>query len=307
MLRSRLTYLLPKPLCATQELCRTPMLPIVRNHHTRTPNTLRSTQACKSGLDTRIGTKASSTRTYAAIAFKQRHADEMVQWIDVPADKQPDGIHLANDYLTETEHTAMAAELAGLMSGVVDPFTLQPMNKRATDELASKLGQKRKMKCLHGISQLKELPATYQAIQRLEKEGLFKGAVDSLQINEYQPTHGCPPHIDAPSVGPVIAMFSLGTPTVMTLRNPREPAHTGRILLEERSCLVLSGQARGEWLHGVDGNATQPFKDQTISRGHRYSVVFWATPPKYEKALGDVENSPKTIVFKTASTSKRRF
>jgi len=45
---------------------------------------------------------------------------------------------------------------------------------------------------------------------------------NAIQINEYDEDGGCPPHIDAPSIGEWIGMYSLCSPCVMDLEKPIE-------------------------------------------------------------------------------------
>lgn len=114
---------------------------------------------------------------------------------------------------------------------------------------------------------------------------------NALQINVYEPHGGCPLHVDAKSLGPRIAMLSFESSAVMSLcPDPGPdvvdqtevealPDHV-QLLLRPGSLLLLEGDARYEWLHGVRGGTdTQTFgtgeDKQEIQKGHRISVVFW--------------------------------
>eukprot|EP01134_Creolimax_fragrantissima_P003426 CFRG3426T1 len=219
----------------------------------------------------------------------------------------PNGIRLFDNYLTKVEQSSIVEELKDLMSGVVDGFTLQAMNARAEQELASRERLSRKMKCLHGIPQLEALPNTYAAIQRVEKTGVFSGPVDSIQINEYSADQGCAMHVDAPSIGPVIGMFSLESSVVMHVENNKISSDKGTILLTPRSCLLFSDDLRQNWLHGIDSQPIQFFKDETIVRDHRFSVVFWSTPTTYEGRGTDRPECTTVVKIKTPASSKRRL
>ena len=78
-------------------------------------------------------------------------------------------------------------------------------------------------------------------------------------VNEYRPGQGIGMHADHPDFGPVVASLSLGADWPMRFR-PRatRPYAAGALpgdevaLLPRRSVLVLAGDARHRWMHGID-------------------------------------------------------
>ena len=78
-------------------------------------------------------------------------------------------------------------------------------------------------------------------------------------VNEYRPGQGIGMHADHASFGPVVVSLSLGHAWTMQFRPHaacpyvREGLATDEVaLLPRRSVLVLRGQARSAWMHGID-------------------------------------------------------
>ncbi|XP_008307998.1 alkylated DNA repair protein alkB homolog 8 [Cynoglossus semilaevis] len=73
---------------------------------------------------------------------------------------------------------------------------------------------------------------------------------DQLTVNQYEAGQGIPPHVDTHSAfEDTILSLSLGAQTVMEFRNP-----DGRfvpVLLPGRSLLVMKGESRYLWTHGI--------------------------------------------------------
>lgn len=66
-------------------------------------------------------------------------------------------------------------------------------------------------------------------------------------ISEYQPGQGINGHIDrVESFGPVVASLSLGSPVVMSFSLGNNSVD---VLLERRSMVFLTGDARFKWKH----------------------------------------------------------
>ena len=82
-------------------------------------------------------------------------------------------------------------------------------------------------------------------------------------VNEYRPGQGIGMHADHNDFGPVVASLSLADDWPMRFR-PRSVRPYARdglpadevAVLPRRSLLVLSGAARGAWMHGIDRTDT---------------------------------------------------
>jgi alkylated DNA repair protein alkB family protein 8 len=99
---------------------------------------------------------------------------------------------------------------------------------------------------------------------------------DQMTINKYQPGQGIPPHADthSPFLDPIVSL-SLGSDIVMEFKRK---GVTCNVLLKRKSMLIMSGESRFGWLHGItpktmdivpaNGHLT------TIKRDVRYSYTF---------------------------------
>ncbi len=110
--------------------------------------------------------------------------------------------------------------------------------------------------------------------QKLKSEGYFPKLPDQVIINEYQPGQGIAPHIDCvPCFEETIASLSLGSPCVMEFTNPATGEKINQ-LLEPRSLLIFSGEARYQWRHGIAARKTDKYEGHIIQRGRRISLTF---------------------------------
>lgn len=110
--------------------------------------------------------------------------------------------------------------------------------------------------------------------QRLYDEGHSLKIPDQVIINEYQPGQGIAAHVDCvPCFEETIASISLGSPCVMEFTNPSTGDKIVQ-LLESRSLVILSGDARYNWKHGIAARKTDKHESQTIQRGRRISLTF---------------------------------
>jgi alkylated DNA repair dioxygenase AlkB len=99
---------------------------------------------------------------------------------------------------------------------------------------------------------------------------------DQVIVNEYLPGQGIAPHTDCePCFGPVVAMLSLGSPVQMDFTHPDHsavPFHVG-----QRSLLVLRGDARYSWAHGIAKRRQD--RHYRIARRRRVSLTFRTVNP----------------------------
>ncbi|CAL8361566.1 unnamed protein product [Merluccius merluccius] len=82
------------------------------------------------------------------------------------------------------------------------------------------------------------------------KDGHIGTMPDQLTVNQYQPGQGIPPHVDTHSAfEDTILSLSLGSKTVMEFRHP--DGRVVAVLLPGRSLLVMKGESRYLWSHGI--------------------------------------------------------
>eukprot|EP00009_Paramoeba_aestuarina_P005427 CAMPEP_0201510026 /NCGR_PEP_ID=MMETSP0161_2-20130828/2891_1 /ASSEMBLY_ACC=CAM_ASM_000251 /TAXON_ID=180227 /ORGANISM="Neoparamoeba aestuarina, Strain SoJaBio B1-5/56/2" /LENGTH=246 /DNA_ID=CAMNT_0047905141 /DNA_START=801 /DNA_END=1541 /DNA_ORIENTATION=+ len=116
-------------------------------------------------------------------------------------------------------------------------------------------------------------------IPRFLENNLFLSAPDQLIVNEYEPGQGISPHIDRVQIfGPRIISVSLGSPTVMELISKEKTKKS--LVLPRRSLLLLTGEARFKWKHGIPARQTDNVTDSIsgkqmkIIRMKRVSLTF---------------------------------
>jgi alkylated DNA repair dioxygenase AlkB len=106
---------------------------------------------------------------------------------------------------------------------------------------------------------------------QLVQEGLLLDAPDQLIVNEYAPGQGISAHIDCePCFKERIVTVSLGSAAEMEFRSQDEARPRVHLLLEPRSALLISGEARYHWTHAIRGRKS----DHGRPRTRRVSLTF---------------------------------
>jgi len=123
--------------------------------------------------------------------------------------------------------------------------------------------------------QLGNLPAwSAPLIDLLEEHPAFNLHADQMIVNEYIPGQGIAHHIDCePCFDGVIASFSLNSTCVMSFIHV-ETKTEKQILLEPNSLLIMSGEARYDWKHGIPARKNDTYDGKRYQRGRRVSVTF---------------------------------
>lgn len=120
-----------------------------------------------------------------------------------------------------------------------------------------------------------DLPPWAAALaERIVREGLCERTPDQVIVNEYQPGQGIAMHVDCvPCFGPVVLSLTLGSGCVLDLaRRGTEPA--AELWLPPRSLLVLAGEARLAWAHGIKKRKSDLVGGVRVPRGRRVSLTF---------------------------------
>ena len=117
-----------------------------------------------------------------------------------------------------------------------------------------------------------------RAAHRLCAEtGLFDRAPDQAIVNEYEPGQGIALHVDRDCFGPAVATVSLGDDWEMKLRPVGGERKDDRLLMLARgSALVMTGEARFRWMHGIDRRKTEDGGKRR--RRRRVSLTFRTVP-----------------------------
>lgn len=118
-----------------------------------------------------------------------------------------------------------------------------------------------------------ELPHWLLLLERKIQTDLnLENSFDQVIINEYEPGQGISGHIDCvPCFEDIIVSVSLLSSCVMQFSKNGERQE---ILLQPRSILLLSGEARYSWKHGIKAVKNDKWEGTIIPRKRRVSVTF---------------------------------
>lgn len=121
-------------------------------------------------------------------------------------------------------------------------------------------------------------PIVTRLFDRLAAAGM-PNRPDQITVNEYVAGIGIKPHIDTHSAFcDGIASLSLGAPVAFDLRRYDEEASSlssfGGIGLPPRSLLIMTGESRYAWAHGIAARKSDVFDGNVVERGRRLSLTF---------------------------------
>ncbi len=105
-----------------------------------------------------------------------------------------------------------------------------------------------------------------------KRTGFFDRVPEQVIVNEYQPGQGIAMHIDHPGFGPTVCTVSLLDDWEMDFSGnwkDKSPA-----LLQRGSCVLLTGESRSVWQHGIAPRKSEPLAAGQRSRKRRLSLTF---------------------------------
>ena len=105
-----------------------------------------------------------------------------------------------------------------------------------------------------------------------DETGLFDRVPEQVIVNEYLPGQGIAMHIDHPGFGPVVCTISLLDDWEMDFAanwRDKSPA-----LLPRGSCVLLTGDARSVWQHGIAPRKSEMLGQGRRQRQRRLSLTF---------------------------------
>ncbi|NEP85224.1 MAG: alpha-ketoglutarate-dependent dioxygenase AlkB [Okeania sp. SIO3B3] len=119
------------------------------------------------------------------------------------------------------------------------------------------------------------LPAWLQHLAKhLNAADLMPAIPDQVIVNEYLPGQGIAFHVDCtPCFGDTIASLSLGSGCVMRFRRVVD-AHIESVWLAPCSLVVMNGEARYQWQHGIPARKNDVVAAQKYPRTRRVSLTF---------------------------------
>ena len=192
--------------------------------------------------------------------------------IDAATPAAPMGLEYHSDFLAASDEDRLLAHidssewLADLSRRVMHFGYKYDYTSRSLDETA-RTGPLPEW--LAQLSHMVREAASEEAKQLLDPHQPFEQAI----INEYEPKQGIAPHIDRDCFGPVVATVSLGSAVNMDFCcDFTGDEYTKR--LEPRSLVLLYGDARSKWQHGIAKRKSDTWGGQKIERERRVSITF---------------------------------
>ena len=170
------------------------------------------------------------------------------------------------DYITEAQHDWLLAR--------IDEHPWLDDLKRRVQHYGFKYDYK--ARTVDMDMHIGELPAWLKRLsEKLYKDEYIPEVADQVIVNEYEPGQGISSHIDCePCFQDTIASLSLGSGCVMNFTHKSDKTKKIPVWLEPRSLVVLSGEARHEWLHGISARKSDVWDGQKHDRERRVSLTF---------------------------------
>ncbi len=112
-----------------------------------------------------------------------------------------------------------------------------------------------------------------ELVARLHADGTTPAPFDQMLVNEYLPGQGIALHRDYEPFDRTVVSLSLLAPCVMDFRRVVDGRRES-LLLEARSLLVLSDEARYNWEHGIARRKSDIWREFKVHRERRLSITF---------------------------------
>jgi len=175
------------------------------------------------------------------------------------------GLSYIKDFISQRKHDALLAE--------IDSSPWLTDLKRRVQHYGYKYDYK--FKNIDYSMHIGPLPQwAEQFADIFHKSSLTPAKPDQVIVNEYEPGQGIYSHIDCvPCFTDTIISISLGSSCVMEFTS-RKTHEVLPILVEPRSLIVMRGEARFNWFHGIRPRKTDKYEDKIIERGRRVSLTF---------------------------------
>ncbi len=176
------------------------------------------------------------------------------------------GLRYIENYITEFQHEWLLAE--------IDKQEWLNDLKRRVQHYGFKYDYKARK--VNYDMRIGELPGWLKRLShKLHEDGHMLEVADQVIVNEYEPGQGIAGHIDCkPCFENTIISLSLGSSCVMDFTYKDIKGKKISHLLEPRSLIVLSGEARKNWLHGIAARKSDVWDGQKHERGRRVSLTF---------------------------------
>jgi alkylated DNA repair dioxygenase AlkB len=176
------------------------------------------------------------------------------------------GLQYVHDFITQQEHQSLLE--------VIDASPWLLDLKRRVQHYGYKYDYQKRT--IDPSMKVGELPAwALELGKRMFQQEIISFIPDQVIINEYEPGQGIAPHIDCePCFESVIISMSLGSSCLMDFYSKQDIKVKKSIRLDPSSLLVIKGESRYEWLHGIAGRKSDLINSVKQKRSRRVSLTF---------------------------------
>ncbi len=116
-------------------------------------------------------------------------------------------------------------------------------------------------------------PSVAEIARRIETEFRSK-PIDHLIVNEYKPKQGISPHIDHGDFDTVYSLSLLSPCLLDFYRGGARSELSRSLVIEPQSLLILDGEARWKWAHGIRARLFDTINGEKNRRKRRLSLTF---------------------------------
>lgn len=205
-----------------------------------------------------------TSKPSSSSSVKKQKVDKEEHVINIP------GLQVISDFITRDEEIQLLK--------VVEKLPWDNSLIRRTQHYGHKYDYTSKS----AVSLAPAIPKEFEYIlDRLVDKGLVKERPDQLIVNEYFPGQGIFTHIDSTQYfDEGIVSISLGSDVIMDFLNNSNVSDKHDILLNRRSALVIHGDARYKWRHGITGRKSDIINGVKRERSRRVSFTFRKMKPQ---------------------------
>lgn len=208
------------------------------------------------------------------VPIYMNYVDKVPNTEIVCTSKNPEGLHLIENFITETEERELLKlfdwiEESNLKNRQVKHYGYEFRYGSNDVDLDNPL--------------IEKIPPECDALwERLKGHGIDFRIPDQLTVNKYIPGQGIPSHVDRHSpFDNTILSLSLGSSVVMDWKH-----HSGKyvpLVVLARSMLVMQGEARYDWQHGIQPRTWDPIietRNSSIDKSEHVRVITNNTTPR---------------------------
>ncbi|OJJ21050.1 alpha-ketoglutarate-dependent dioxygenase AlkB [marine bacterium AO1-C] len=178
---------------------------------------------------------------------------------------QVSGLQYIPDFISEETHDQLLAQ--------IDALPWLGDLKRRVQHYGYKYDYKKR--AIDASMKVGDLPDWAKSLaEQAQAQKVVPYIFDQVIVNEYEPGQGIARHVDCePCFDDVIMSVSLGAACVMHFTALKDGEDVP-VILEPRSAVVLTGDARYKWQHSIRANKKEVVQGQTIVRARRVSLTF---------------------------------